>query len=433
MDRDGLGGRRAVSSVVGGGERANDHVVASRIASSGLTRDFNCHLAAVVRGGGVVHRHLVGALHRVVRRDEGELRRRGVLDRDGLCSRRAVSSVVSGGERANDHVVARGISSRRLARDFDCHLAAVVRGGGVVHGHLIRALNRVVGSDEGELRSSRVLDRDGLGCRAAVSSVVGRRERANDHVVARGIASSGLAGDFDGDLTAVVGGGGVVHGHLVGALYRVVGRNEGELRCRGILDRDGLGGRAAVASVVGGGEGARDGVVARGVAGSGFAGDFDRHLTAVVRRRGVVHRHRVGALDCVVGGHKGELWRCGVYNGNELGSRGRVALAVCCGKCSGQKVFSRAHFQLQIVTHREGDGTASVRGKGSFKGDFFFAGNRQGLWNVYERRWCAVHHRNDLRQLTGVATCVAGGVGDSECIGTGAWSAQRVDGGRPGH
>ena len=56
------------------------------------------HLAAVVGRRGVVHRHLVWALDGVVGRDEGELRRGGVLNRDGLGGRRAVSSIVGGRE-----------------------------------------------------------------------------------------------------------------------------------------------------------------------------------------------------------------------------------------------------------------------------------------------------------------------------------------------
>ena len=57
-------------------------------------------------------------------------------------------------ERAHDHgVVARGIAAVVSAGHFDRHLTAVVRCCGVVHRHLVRALNRVVGRDEGELRS----------------------------------------------------------------------------------------------------------------------------------------------------------------------------------------------------------------------------------------------------------------------------------------
>ena len=50
-------------------ERANDGVVARSIASSRLTGHLDGHLTAVVRHG-VVQRHLVRALNRVVGRDE---------------------------------------------------------------------------------------------------------------------------------------------------------------------------------------------------------------------------------------------------------------------------------------------------------------------------------------------------------------------------
>ena len=49
---------------------------------------------------------------------------------------------------------------------------------------------------------------------AAVSSIVGRSERAHD-VVARSIASSRLTRHLDRHLTAVVCGRGVVHRHFV--------------------------------------------------------------------------------------------------------------------------------------------------------------------------------------------------------------------------
>ena len=102
---------------------------------------------------------------------------------------------------------------------------------------------------------------DGLGGRSAVSSIVSCSERPNDGVVACGIASGGFAGHFDRHLTAVVCGSGVVHRHLVRALNRVVGRHEGELRRRGVLNGDGLGGRGAVSRIVGGGERSNNGVV----------------------------------------------------------------------------------------------------------------------------------------------------------------------------
>ena len=88
------------------GTKCERWCVARSIASGRLAGHPDRHLAAVVRRRGVVHGHLVGALDGVVGRDEGEFRRCGVLDRDGLRGRRAVS-VSSVAERANDGVVAR--------------------------------------------------------------------------------------------------------------------------------------------------------------------------------------------------------------------------------------------------------------------------------------------------------------------------------------
>ena len=86
------------------------------IAEPFIKRKATRHLEkgrVVIFGSGTGH--FIRALYGVVGRDEGELRSGGVLDRDGLRSRRAVSSIVGGGERANDHVVASGIASRGFA------------------------------------------------------------------------------------------------------------------------------------------------------------------------------------------------------------------------------------------------------------------------------------------------------------------------------
>ena len=48
----------------------------------------------------------------------------------------------------------------------------------------------------------------------------------------------------------------------------------------------------------------RDGVVASRIASRGFAGHFNRHLAAVVRRRGVVHGHLVEHSTVVSAGTK---------------------------------------------------------------------------------------------------------------------------------
>ena len=69
------------------------------------------------------------------------------------------------------------------------------------------------------------MDCDGLLRLAAVASIVRCREGAHDDVVARGVSSDGLARHFNGYLTTVVRRRGVVHGHLVGALYGVVRRH----------------------------------------------------------------------------------------------------------------------------------------------------------------------------------------------------------------
>ena len=51
---------------------------------------------------------------------------------------------------------ARCVASSRFARNFNCHLTAVVRRCGVIHGHFVGALYGVVGRDEGEFRSRGV-------------------------------------------------------------------------------------------------------------------------------------------------------------------------------------------------------------------------------------------------------------------------------------
>ena len=185
--------------------------------------------------------------------------------------RAAVSSVIGCSERANNHVVPSGIARGRFAGHFNRHLATVVRRGGIIHRHLVVALNRVVGGHEGEFRSSGVLDGDGLGGRSTVSSVVRRSEGAHDGVVASSIASGRFARHFNGHLTAVVRRRGIIHRHLVVALDGVVGGHESEFRSSGVLDGDCLRGRSTVSSVVRRSEGAHDGVVARGIAGSRFA------------------------------------------------------------------------------------------------------------------------------------------------------------------
>ena len=126
---------------------ANNRVVArgiSAVVSSTLRRPHrSCPTPQ--------HRPLASrrALYGVVGRDEGELRRGGVLDGDGLGRRAAVSSVVGGRERANDHVVARNQQSFRWTLRWSPHRSCQTLQH--VHWRLVRALNGVVGRDEGEL------------------------------------------------------------------------------------------------------------------------------------------------------------------------------------------------------------------------------------------------------------------------------------------
>ena len=75
-----------------------------------------------------------------------------------------------------------------------------------------------------------------------------------------------------------------------------IGWEEVKDRCSGVFHSDGLLGLAAVSSIVCGGEGAHDGVVACGVAGDGFACHVNGGLSAIVRRRSVVKEQFYGAL-----------------------------------------------------------------------------------------------------------------------------------------
>ena len=85
---------------------------------------------------------------------------------------------------------------------------------GVVHRHLIRALDGVVGRHECELRA--VVSWTVMVCVAEellpASSVAVNVRRSRS---CRSIASGGLARHFDGHLTAVVRRRGVIHRHLV--------------------------------------------------------------------------------------------------------------------------------------------------------------------------------------------------------------------------
>ena len=258
----------------------------------------------------------VGTFHHGIFWHGDECRRSGVLHGDVLRCRSAVSCVVGGNECPDDGVVACGISRNGFHLHGDTRGAARVDGLCQVEHQPFRTFHGVV------LRNVQggwggVHHGDGLRVGGAVSGIVGGGEGPDDGIVAGAVAGNGLHLHGNTCGAACVDGLGQIEDQPLRAFCGVV-RRHGQRWCGGVLNRNGLGGRAAVAGIVCCGEGACDGVVARGIARGRFTGHGDGDLSTVVRRHGIVHWHVVRALDGVVGRHEGEFGCGGVLHRDVL-------------------------------------------------------------------------------------------------------------------
>ena len=240
--------RGAVSAIVRCGESAGDGVFTGTRPWRGDRPHFHGDWTTVVCGRGFIHDHLVAAFHGVVGRHKIELWRRRVLHGDGLERCRAVSTLVCGGERACDHVIAQRFSVYK-AYYSNLNHPAIVRGRCTCVHNLFAALHSVVSRNRQDWRC-RVLHSDGLRCRRAVAAFVCRRECAGDGVVSCTVSLQHILLLLEIDRTTVVNCRSFCEYKLVAALRSVIGRDRQGWR-HGVLHRHQLHMHAAVSTCIG--------------------------------------------------------------------------------------------------------------------------------------------------------------------------------------
>ena len=186
LHRDDLNRSGAVACIVRSRKCPRQHIVVRVRSSRRLLRHHDLDRATRIYCSGIIKHHVVRTLHRVVRGDKCEFRRRSVLHGDGLDSHCAVARFVRRCERARDDIVAQGIRERRVLAQSNQHIAPVAsifcRGELVVdslvafHGHVCW--------HRGKDGTFGVRHRDHLGVGRRVATIVRCRERARDSVIA---------------------------------------------------------------------------------------------------------------------------------------------------------------------------------------------------------------------------------------------------------
>ena len=314
LNGDGLRGRRAVATFIHGGECPRHHVTV-RTAVSGVSHFRNGHHATIVCGRCRLQGMSIAALCGVIRRNH-QLGISGVLDGDGLGGRHAVAAFIHGSEGPCHHVTV-GTTVSRVGHFRNGHHAAVVCGCCRIQWVLVTALSGVIHRNR-QLGSRSVLNGDGLGCRCDVPAVIRCREGSRHHISV-GATVGGVRRFFQGHHATVVRGCGHVQWMCIAALCSVIRRN-GQLRCRGVLNLNGLFMRGRVAAIVADRPRTGDRVGVGTVSACDGRRRKDRHVLTIVGRSEHGHFWHLIAFNSHV--HRQRLVErrcCGVLDGDGLG------------------------------------------------------------------------------------------------------------------